>query len=381
MPSEKKKRTVALRKRGLGLRFKLAFFTTTLVISVVLIVSIPIGFRFSANQEKTLARGLESRVHVLLESLASGARAYLPSQNILELGFLPSQMTALDEAKYATVTGNGSGNGATGIDIVWATNDPDINGKMDTERLVAGRSRLTSPENAAIDERVAVLDEEANRNVGELSRGIAELTQEGIKLALKTDAESVTRRDEIQVITRQLEEKLNAELSRLSSSGIGSYPLYDPDELSRGTTRYVFYKPVLYRSGSDTRYVHGTVRVEISTESLLKSVIEDRKDLVTTTFYIALFAVLMGVLGALVLASIIISPIRKLADHVAMIRDTEDKEALDGKDIRLRSRDEIGLLGDTINEMTHGLVKAAAASKDLTVGKEVQKMFIPLETD
>ena len=31
--------------------------------------------------------------------------------------------------------------------------------------------------------------------------------------------------------------------------------------------------------------------------------------------------------------------------------------------------------------MTRGLVKAAAASKDLTVGKEVQKMFIPLEVD
>jgi hypothetical protein len=31
--------------------------------------------------------------------------------------------------------------------------------------------------------------------------------------------------------------------------------------------------------------------------------------------------------------------------------------------------------------MTHGLVKAALASQDLTIGKEVQKMFIPLDTD
>src|SRR5690606_35489427 len=83
---------------------------------------------------------------------------------------------------------------------------------------------------------------------------------------------------------------------------------------------------------------------------------------------------------ALVLASIIISPIRRLASHVAMIRDTEDKETLDGKEITIRSRNEIGLLGETINDMTKGLVRAAAASKDLTVGKEIQKMFIPLET-
>jgi hypothetical protein len=31
--------------------------------------------------------------------------------------------------------------------------------------------------------------------------------------------------------------------------------------------------------------------------------------------------------------------------------------------------------------MTHGLVKAAAASQDLTIGKEIQKKFIPLEID
>ena len=50
-----------------------------------------------------------------------------------------------------------------------------------------------------------------------------------------------------------------------------------------------------------------------------------------------------------------------------MIRDTDDKEQLEGKDILLKSRDEIGLLGDTVNDMAQGLVRAAAASKDLTV--------------
>ncbi|MEW5814544.1 MAG: PP2C family serine/threonine-protein phosphatase, partial [Spirochaetota bacterium] len=45
------------------------------------------------------------------------------------------------------------------------------------------------------------------------------------------------------------------------------------------------------------------------------------------------------------------------------------------------SKDEISVLAETINQMTQGLVKAATASKDLTVGKEVQKMYIPLEKD
>jgi hypothetical protein len=381
MASEKKKRSVSLRNRGIGLRFKLSFFTTALVISVVLIVSIPLGIQFSANQEKTLAQGLQSRVEVLLDSLASGARAYLPSQNILELGFLPDQMSALSEAINATITGNGLDSGATGIDYVWATNDGAILDRIDTAELAVGKSRLQGNEGDEIDKRVATLDAEAYKAVGEMSEGIVSLTLEGRELALKTDKASEARRDEIQTITRQLEEKVSVALSKLSASGMGSWPQYDPQSLSRDVTRYVFYKPVLYRQGNDTKYVHGTVRVEISTESLLESITADQINLLRTTFVVALIAVLIGAAAALMLASIIISPVRKLAAHVAMIRDTEDKEELEGKDLKLRSRDEIGLLGETINGMTHGLVKAAAASKDLTVGKEVQKMFIPLETD
>jgi serine phosphatase RsbU (regulator of sigma subunit) len=50
-------------------------------------------------------------------------------------------------------------------------------------------------------------------------------------------------------------------------------------------------------------------------------------------------------------------------------------------DITIKSRDEIAVLGNTINDMTRGLVKAAQAASDLSIGKEVQKKFIPLELD
>jgi serine phosphatase RsbU (regulator of sigma subunit) len=66
---------------------------------------------------------------------------------------------------------------------------------------------------------------------------------------------------------------------------------------------------------------------------------------------------------------------------VERIRDTEDKAKLAGMDINIQSRDEIAVLGNTINDMTHGLVKAALASQDLSIGKEIQKKFIPLELD
>jgi hypothetical protein len=61
-----------------------------------------------------------------------------------------------------------------------------------------------------------------------------------------------------------------------------------------------------------------------------------------------------------------------------MIRDTEDKEELRQHVIDIKTRDEIAALADTVNQMTLGLAAAAAANKDLILGKDTQKMFTPL---
>ncbi|GAB1481666.1 hypothetical protein MASR2M78_04810 [Treponema sp.] len=123
------------------------------------------------------------------------------------------------------------------------------------------------------------------------------------------------------------------------------------------------------------------MRLEVSVDSIIDEIAAGRRELFKTTGLVALIAFAIGIIGALVLAAVIVSPIKKLVAHVGQIRDTENKADLKVMDIPAKRSDEIGVLGSTINEMTHGLVKAALASQDLTIGKEVQKMFIPLETD
>ena len=86
-----------------------------------------------------------------------------------------------------------------------------------------------------------------------------------------------------------------------------------------------------------------------------------------------------GIFAAWLLSSFFVRPLGLLAAHVALIRDTDDKEKLAGKSVQITSRDEFGMLGMTINDMTERLAAAAALSKDLKVGKEIQKMFIPLD--
>lgn len=380
MPSEKRKRLKSVKRKGGGLRLKLASFTIGLVVFIVALISIPLSLMMTRTQEATLLQGLKDRSRVLLESLASGARAYLPSQNVLELGFLPDQTDAVPEAVYATISGFGSDSNIYS-DHVWASNDPDLLEKIDTEEFIPGTSRLTDILSGRLPDIAAELDERARIEVGALSESIAELTREGLALALRTDEESVQRRDDIQLTTRTLETRLNERLSGIASE-IGSEPAFPEERItSDGTKRYIFFKPVMYRQGSEDQYFRGLVRLEVSIDSIIEQVASGRQELLRVIALVAFIAIGIGVFGALLLSSLIIRPITKLVSHVEMIRDTEDKAKLEGKDIDIKTRDELAILGATINDMTHGLVKAAQASQDLTIGKEVQKKFIPLEVD
>ncbi|MGL4987522.1 MAG: SpoIIE family protein phosphatase [Treponemataceae bacterium] len=378
---EKEKTIEKLSHRGLSLKFKIMFFTSILVILVVLLVSAPLGLMMIQSQEETLAKSLKDRVSVLVDGIASGTRAYLPSQNVLELSFLPQQSQAIEEAFFATITGLPVHGKNVNLNYVWATNDPAISSKIDTEELSFGESYLTDSIMAAITESASQLNIKAVGTVGALAQEIARLTQEGLSLVSQTDTASVNRRAEIQLITRELNDRISADLNSLARSGFSSLPEYNEGVFDRENTNYTFYQPVLYRQGGEQNFVRGIILVNVSTEKLINQVDLARDRIIATAAVIALIATFIGAIASLIIASIIIIPIKKLAMHVALIRDTEDKEELAAYSINFKTKDEIGLLGEIVNDMTKGLVKASAAAKDLTVGKEIQKMFIPLETD
>ncbi|MCK9171388.1 MAG: SpoIIE family protein phosphatase [Treponema sp.] len=381
MPLEKKRKTAQLKQKGISLRLKLIAFTSFLVIMIILLVSIPLGINMIRTQEQTLAHGLEERVNVLLEGLTTSAKAYMPTQNVLELSYLPDQKSALDEAGYATITGYPSNGGNTSLLYVWATNDPDIADKIATPSLAYGLSEITDATVSTIAGRCAELNKQAVTEAGETAVNIAQLNTEGAALALRTDEKSVARREEIARITTQLTNKFNTTMNELSAKGSGSFPQFNSSELDRTNTEYLFYRPVLYRQGSSQEYVRGIVLVKVSTVKLIQSVDSARRTIIYTAAFIALIANIIGAVGSFLVASIIVKPIRRLAAHVAVIGATADKTKLSGKDIEIISHDEIGQLGETVNEMTHGLVKAAQDEKLLMDGKVVQQTFLPLLTD
>ena len=386
MPMDKKQKIVQIKKRGRGLRFKFASFTIALVLIVVVMISTPMYIIMTNTQQRTLLESLWERSKVLLEGLASNTNTYLQmavqsdgERGALELLFLPAQSAALPEANYITITGYGIG--SIHSDHVWATNDPDILEKIDTVELRNGISRFSDEFSLNYDEITRRLNERAQAEAGELSKTIGELNDEIMRRALDIGPEAERIRADIQVTSNSLQFRLNEILTEIAGD-IGSYPEFTHDRISgEGNRKYIFYKPIMYRQTADDNFYRGLIRLEVSLDSIVERITQGQMTILTTIGIVALVVLAIGVISAFIFSTVIISPIRKLVKHIEMIRDTEDKSKLAGKDINVASRDELAILGDTINDMTHGLVKAALAASDLSIGKEIQKKFIPLEVD
>ncbi|WP_461247039.1 SpoIIE family protein phosphatase [Treponema sp. R6D11] len=380
---EKKQKTAQMLKRGIGLRFKLASFTIGLILLVIIMISTPMYIIMTKTQRETLLKSLWDRSNVLLDGLASSARTYLPmaiqsrgERGALELMYLPSNSAALSEANYITITGYGLNSIHT--DHVWASNDPDIDSKTDTTELRPGVTRLTDVITPLYDNFAEELNTRAQREAGELSQSITTMTDQFLALALRTDAQGERMRDDIQATINGLNLKLNDILTRISGN-IGSYPEFSLDNISN--KKYIFYKPIMYRQMADNNFFRGLIRLEVSLDSIIKEIYRGQMTILLTIGVVAFIVLLLGIIGAFTFSRLIIKPITNLVKHIEIIRDTDDKSKLMGVDIQISSKDEIAILGNTINDMTHGLVKAALAASDLSIGKEIQKKFIPLDVD
>ena len=200
-------------------------------------------------------------------------------------------------------------------------------------------------------------------------------------MATKKDEESLTRRNELSEVVLKLRTEIRDELDKFVLQNRASFPYFDNTKLDLNNTDYIFTSPVLYRQGNSDEYIHAIIIMEISTEQLLKQIQDEIKKLITSSLIVAALAVLIGIFGAIFVASIIVSPIKKLEKHLVKIGETRNKTDLlkDNMKIVIKSNDEIGSLGNAVNKMTHDIGIAAQEEDLQNDGKAVQQAFIPLE--
>ncbi len=367
-------------KRQPSLKEKLVVFTFLIIVVSVLIVALQNGYRSVNLQKQTMAEGLENRTEVLLESLHSGVKNFLPANNILELSALPEQKDAMPEAKYVTIVGQ-SQNSTTSEDlsIIWATNDENISEKTKDYTLTYGTSKITDEKNLEIASKLAKIDQEIPEDVSTLSKQIDDLTKQANQAYSTLNPDELESVEYISNTVADLRNKLDSRLLEISKQNSGSIPGFNAALLDTSTTDYIFYRPVLYRKGSTENYVHAIIFVELSTQSLIDSVRAETLRIIESVLVVTVFAILIGITAAYIFAALIIKPIKKLEAHLNMIGRTKNKAELKDKDIELKSKDEIGRLGTAVNNMTHELVKVAEEEVLTLDGKAVQNAFLPLE--
>ncbi len=375
-----------IKQKGVGLRFKFTVLNMVLVIITVLIISAPLSMLMITTQDYSLARGLFQRVEVMLGNIATGAGNELSVEeqftSLNRVEFLLQLTATIEEVKWATIVGKATQDlgDIENFDYIWASNDPDV---------VDGIFKGKDPGTIRIEDEISPIaksfenqiDKQAQDAIATLTSELEQMSVESKKLArqlaVREDPVLEKKLKEIQETIRAFNFFIKDELRGIGAD-TGSVPEFDPQKL---LPFYTFYRPIVYRSPGDDIYYRGIVRMGVSTENIIAEIVASRRRLIIQTGIIALIAADLGIVGAIIMALITITPIKKLAQGLARIRGTEDKEQLRDHVIDVKSKDEIGMLATTVNQMTKVLVKAAITSKYLAVAKEVQKMFIPLAVD
>ena len=412
MPSLKVKNKKLKQK---SLRIKIVGFTVVLIILIVSIITAINVRQTLINQGQTLSDSLLNRVDVLLGSIDTGVTNYMPNTKyedtkntaIQNLVALPSQSSALPEAKYITILGNkDSDYEITSADqkkmvYVWATNDSDRDIKFQnyddsSNQFVNGVSQVIYPyedqpeseseELKALNEnlytvidKMELLDNYAKTQIESYSDQIYKLNREFLD-----DPETFTKTD---VITKE-REALTEKCSLIESEFSGSVPPFEGISLNMTDEEYLFYRPVLYRqvdsNGKLTQALHGLIILDVNVANLQEELSAQIMGIIYSGIILAVIAIIAGIIGSWILAGIIVRPIKKLETHIQdvgnlLTKSARERMRLQKMEIKVKSRDEVGRLGEVVNKMSSTVGKAAEDELLEADGKVVQQKFIPLE--
>lgn len=371
------------KKRKGSLKQSLVGFTISLVVFIIVFLSAILGVQMIKGQGRTLANGLNERVGVLLGSVATGARSYLPSEDDLELSQLPRQIDSVSEAQFITISGFASsvfpGKKENVPMYVWASNDRDITEKIDVlnsrrTSYIPGGSLLSKDSELLqnFQERIKVMNEEAVKLCGEQVQRLSALSAESAKA-------SASRKKEINEEMQNLNIEINGKLSELAVKSVGSIPPYDKNRIDGDVTDYFFYRPVLFLSGRSMDFVRGFVFIQVDTSSLVQELHSSIRQIIYSVMFIALFFVIVGIVSAIIFAVRMVKPISKLEKAVKDISEENNKELLLRNEIKNLPNNEIGRLGESVNRLQRDLGFNARELNLQLNASEIQQGLVPLE--
>lgn len=319
---EYKKRREVVKKKGMGLTLKYTILILVLVVTVVSATSITLSALTLRNETINLANEMKERANLVMTNYETT----MLDIYTFEKGFTEAVDTTVNTATL-----------------------PDVGFAMFREEN--GTTFLRYGEKT---------------NVFLKGVNIDDITDE--------EKESIIKG---KVFTQKTEEDIKGFKEKYEGEG-KEYPEFNPSKLK---DNYIFVKPIIVEDEKTKNY-KAEIIIGYSFEKILKLINKERLTLITTTFIVTLIAILISIVGSVFLATTTIRPISKMSKHVKVISTIDDYEKLIGTEnekIEINTRDEIGTLAAAINDMTLKLIEKAKADKQMLMGKEIQKKFIPLE--
>lgn len=148
-------------------------------------------------------------------------------------------------------------------------------------------------------------------------------------------------------------------------------PAFSPDDLA---DQYHLASPVVF---AEQRI--GTVQLGYSTGTINRTIGELRRSSRNYTIIITILTIIVGVIGAIIMATVTIKPIKILSNGANIIGSGN----LEHK-IEVKTRDEIGMLAHEFNRMTDRLLiyqqemeKKAKLDEQLDIARNIQQSMIP----
>lgn len=161
----------------------------------------------------------------------------------------------------------------------------------------------------------------------------------------------------------------------------GNTKIYPPFHPSKVSESYIYLRPVIIKE-KEKSILYAYLVIGYSFEKIINEINSEKIKSIQIASIVTLVAIIISIIGAIFLASTTIRPIKKMSEHVNVIATIDDYEKLLGTEnekIEVKTKDEIGILAYSINEMTAKLIEKARSDKQMMLGKEIQKKFIPLQ--
>lgn len=170
-------------------------------------------------------------------------------------------------------------------------------------------------------------------------------------------------------------DKLTDQLSKnaLNSDNVLIQPEFSSYNLSE---EYNISSPMFFKGKKI-----GVVRIGYSTKNIFNNIALVRKNILTTSFYVVIATIIIGIIGAILLANITTNPIKILVNGLRLF----GKGEFDYR-INIKNKDELGYLADEFNKMAkdlkqyQGLLVEKEVEKNLySIAKRIQNSLVPQE--